>query len=102
MKAIPLALLVLLLASGCFSTGKNGPIDLTKAERIQPGTTTISELKTLFGEPWSSKPQTDGTTIHTWQYTKVGMGVGITEQQVVTVTTGADGKVKDYTVKKIP
>ena len=89
---------VINILAGCVSTGSK--FDVTKTKEIKPGVTTIEDLTTWFGKPWSRRPQKDGTIQYVWQYTKAGVAVGITEQQVLTVFVTSDEKVKDFSLKQ--
>ena len=60
-----------------------------KTAQIHSGHTTEADLEQLFGPPFSRNVQDDGTTKLIWQHTTVGVGVGITEQQELFVTTRA-------------
>lgn len=95
MKISPIILALALC--GCISTGHK--LDSSRIEDIKPGQTKVHDLAAMFGEPWSEKKQKDGTTRYVWQYTRGGFGVGVVEQQVLTVYAHQDGTVKEFYVK---
>jgi len=83
---------------GCFSTGR--PCDTAKVSQIKKGQTTIPELQTWFGRPFSIERRSNGETESTWQFTKAGFAVGIIEQRVLKVVADRQGVVKDFSLKE--
>lgn len=86
------------ILSGCISTGTR--FNASKTSDIKPQITTLSDLQLWFGKPWSERPQKDGSTRYVWQFTKGGFAVGVGEQQVLTVSVGPDGRVKEFGFKQ--
>jgi hypothetical protein len=89
---LPLAAAIAL--ASCVSTGAR--YDQSAVAKIKPGVTTEVQLESWFGLPFRHERLDGGRERIIWQYTKVGVGVGITEQHELLVTMRADGKVESY------
>jgi outer membrane protein assembly factor BamE (lipoprotein component of BamABCDE complex) len=94
MKTISLAAVAALLFAGCVSSGAR--YDQSAIGKIKPGLTTEAQLESWFGLPFRHERLDGGRERIVWQYTKVGVGVGITEQHELLVTMNADGKVESF------
>ncbi|HEY1768718.1 MAG TPA: hypothetical protein VGG02_00505 [Chthoniobacterales bacterium] len=87
------AALALCLA-GCVSGGAR--YDQIAIQKIRPGVTTEKDLETWFGQPYRHEYLGNGRERITWQYTRVGIGVGIVEQHELFVTMRADQRVESF------
>ncbi len=65
-EAVALCALILLLAAGCVTTGRDFPV--TPVKRIVSGQTTTTEVRVTFGEPYLKVFQKDKQT---WTYYRV-------------------------------
>jgi hypothetical protein len=92
MKILPLLIAVLL--AGCVSGGAR--YDQSAIHRITPDVTTEQQLEAWFGKPYRHDSLGNGREKIIWQYTRVGVAVGIVEQHELFVTIGADGKVESF------
>jgi hypothetical protein len=92
-------ILLTALVAGCVSTGSR--FDHAKADNIQRGQTTEAELRAWFGKPFDSRSLPDGFKLLTWQYTKAGFAVGVTEQQILGAKLNPKGVVIDYQTRSV-
>ena len=93
MKTI-LSLLAAMVLSGCVSGGAR--YDQSAIGRIKPGVTTEQELVAWFGKPYRHDSLGNGRVKIVWQYTRVGVAVGIVEQHELFVTMRPDGRVESF------
>lgn len=94
MKRIALLIAIALCVSGCVSGGAR--YDQSAIAKIKPGVTTESELETWFGVPYRHESLDGARERIIWQYTRVGVAIGIVEQHELFVTMRADGKVESF------
>jgi len=88
---IAAALLVLLLA-GCATVGRDFPVD--PVGQIKIGTTTKTDIKKMFGNPWRTGIE-DGQTTWTYGYYKYRM-IGESTTRDLVVRYDAGGQVTSY------
>jgi hypothetical protein len=79
---------------GCVSGGAH--YDQSAIAKIKPGVTTEAELERWFGIPYRHESLEGARERIVWQYTRVGMGVGIVEQHELLVTMRADQRVESF------
>ena len=89
-----LTLLAAVALAGCVSTGAR--YDQSAVAKIRLGVSTEAQLESWFGLPFRHERLDGGRERIIWQYTKAGVGVGITEQHELLVTMRADGRVESY------
>ena len=94
MRRFFLVLIAAIAVSGCASSGSR--YDQSAIVKIKPSVTTETQLESWFGRPFQRERLDSGREKITWQYTKVSVGVGITEQHELLVTMRADGKVESF------
>ena len=92
--------------SGCATYSSGSPIDETKIESIERGTTTKSELIAWFGQPTQVTSIGNGKQVLYWQYYQskvsrspipfIGGAKADTQNSALAVTIDASGVVEDY------
>ena len=87
------ALLIMLAAAGCATVGRDFPV--SQVPRIQIGTTTQDDIRTMFGPPWRMGIE-DGKK--TWTYGKYRYNLFVeTSTQDLVVRFDDHGVVSSYT-----
>jgi hypothetical protein len=84
-----------LALAGC---GK--PMATTPMNQLNPGTTTVQKAVAALGEPTGTEPGRNGTSILTWDPTRVPYA-GDGTPAVIRLTFGPDGKLLDENVAKV-
>ncbi len=78
-----LALIAVLILSGCASSGRE--IDQNQVDQIEIGATTFDDMVSRFGPPMSQGYNGEGKIVASWIYVFVGpFGTGM-EQQILAV-----------------
>lgn len=93
MKALTLVILAFLV--GCATTA-GSKIDESYISSLEPGVTTISQVKSELGDPDSLTKNSKGEISMTWGYARVS-GLGSIESEGVSITFDSKGMLKDFT-----
>ncbi|RKD75784.1 hypothetical protein [Kushneria marisflavi] len=89
-----LVLVVSLALSACASSGQK--MQQENLQALQPGSTTLEQMKQEFGPPISQTFDNEGNLVVNWSYVHVGaFGIG-SEQQTLSAMFDSDGVLKRY------
>lgn len=93
-----LMLALVLMLAACASSGQK--MSQNDLQALEAGKTTLSEMKSRFGEPMSQTFDAKGNLAVNWAYIHVGyMNIG-SEQQMLTALFDKDKVLKQYQVTK--
>lgn len=93
-----LMLILVLMLAACASSGQK--MSESDLQALEAGKTTLSDMKTRFGDPMSQTLDTDGNLVVNWSYIHVGyMNIG-SEQQMLTALFDEDKVLQKYQVAK--
>lgn len=99
MKRMLIAAVAALLVAGCATATVGKPFNAANVGQLQEGVSSITEARSLLGEPWQVQTTGTGEHLYIWQYIRsdaksalVTVSVDTTTQQAALVF-GADGKL---------
>jgi hypothetical protein len=86
-------LVLMLTLTGCIPgiVSAGHEFDMSKAEALTPGVSTIEDAKTQVGQPFSEENNADGTVLVKWVYGANGV-VGVHEKGIA-ILFGPDHKM---------
>ena len=94
-------ILVLVVMVGCAASGTR--LEQAQIDKLKPGTTTKQEMYAMFGQPFTTGAEADGSTTALWNYHRVNsfamyVGDSAVKSQVLSAAFDSNDVLAKYSL----